>query len=149
MKTCSCLLALTIALLTAPKLHSQDRSYLDDRDALVEHADGFMEDLVNGNVKGAFSTLDRYSTLSKQDIDRLSSRLDRQMNGFKADYGRVLDKAFLSEKEKGGTLLERNYLLRFKEYPVRFHLLYYRSDEGWILVYIRWKNSVKELFDRK
>lgn len=140
---------LRLSLLIVPLFFAQSlfaQSYLKDSTKVREHSSSFMEHIVKGEVGKAFSSYKKYSPVSDKEVDRLASKLKGQLSDYKDRYGGLIDQSFLMENALGPYLLERVHLVRYKEQPVRFHFIYYRSEGGWIVNYIRWKPTIRELF---
>ena len=135
---------LSVPVLIASNLFAQ--SHLKDSTALRRHSKAFMEELVKGEVGEAFSSFKEYSRLPDKEADRLASKLKGQLSDYESSYGELIDQHALMEDHLGAHLMERVHILRYEDQPVRFHFIYYRSDEGWILTFIRWKDTVKGLF---
>ncbi len=120
-------------------------SFLEVPIGIKTRIDNFFNQIINGNVKSAYSNLLVNSPISKQKID-LDNLLSQTSRAFEI-YGKLSGYEAVNAEIATNSYLRLRYLGLHGNFPVRWIFTFYRSPEkDWIVTNIKFDDLSEYFF---
>jgi len=113
-------------------------------DRVSEH---FMEQLVAGNVSGAYNHLSAYLGVNFEQFNERTEKVSESLKRLKKSAGDPLSYALLEKQAVGEHFYKITYLLKYETAALIWELNYYQPDQGWRLVDVTFDANIDALFD--
>lgn len=137
------LLISAILVSCAPKVAiDKDKEHID------AVCDNFMLDFKNGKITNAMQLIKSNCVIiPASTIDTLEAQTFMQIKqgGFK-QYGEVISYEFITERKIKDFAAKRYYVLKFKDYFLKFVFSLYNGGSGWKIAGFKYDAEISELF---
>ena len=129
---------------TQPELAPALRS---EGDALLL-CEVFLDHMLAGNYKEAFSQIRPYFPVSPARIDKIEKETTDQLGMAELQFGRALDHSFISGDQVEGKVLRFRFLQRFDRDVIFWEFVFYRPQDVWLINALGFDDEIRDLFKK-
>lgn len=79
-------------------------------------------------------------------LDNAANQAKSQWGLIEDNYGKKIGIEFIDSIKVGKSLIKYVYIVKFEKYILKFDVITYRNDSGWVIVDFNFNDKVKELF---
>ena len=102
---------------------------------------------IEGSVEKAFEKAGEHSIINKNQMDTMTATTREQIDTIYSNYGKMKGFELLKKKKINNSLLHLQYMVLCENYPLQFQFVYYKSDDKWILIDIKWNDKLYQLLN--
>ncbi|GHD29632.1 hypothetical protein [Parahalioglobus pacificus] len=116
---------------------------LEDTRAL---SDSVMQSLADNKLREGVLKLKPFNQAPTAEFDVQLNSLELQAPAMGQRFGKAKGYEFIAEDAVGDSLIRHEYILKFERFVTVWRFVYYKSDEGWLLVHWGFNDNVQALF---
>ena len=139
----SSLAALAVAL---PLGAASQTRFLQSVDEAKHAAEGVVASVAANNFSGAWKELRPLSVVPASEFDVFEAQFNSQWGNLLQRYGSALGYELVREDPVGSSLVRYTFLVRHEKAPIRWVLVFYRAEKGWVATDFKFDGSVNVLF---
>jgi hypothetical protein len=106
----------------------------------------FLDRVVAGNYKEAFTEIRPYFPVSPSRIDKIESETTEQLGMAELQFGRALDHSFISGDQVRGAVLRFRFLQRFDRDAIFWEFVFYKPQDVWLINALGFDDEIRDLF---
>ena len=119
---------------------------LPTKEAARKFADGLLGSVGAGNFGGTVSQITGAMELPASKLKDLEAQLSVVYTNTLVTYGDAIGSEFLRQASVGESLFRVTYLAKYQRGAIRWNLLFYRGEKGWVLADVRTDPNLHSLF---
>jgi hypothetical protein len=132
--------ASTVALAQATPLKAES----DARSA----ADTIVRHVAEGKWKKGWEVIRSVSVIPENELNVAEAQIVGEMEKVAARFGAVTGDEFIVAEKVGARVVRYQYLVHYKNAPIRWMLVFYQSQAGWVLTDFKFDANYGALFPR-
>ena len=113
---------------------------------LRKAADGMAASIGTGNYNAAWKQMKPYSVVPPVEFDAFVAQFQSQLPTLLPRYGKAIGSEFVREDKAGESLLKLTYLAKHEKSAMRWLLVFYRGEKGWVLSDFKFDGNLNALF---
>ena len=109
-------------------------------------ADGVLSSVGSGNYEAACKEMKPISVIPSAEFDVFTAQFASQRPSLLQRFGSAMGSEFVREEKAGESLIKLSYLAKHEKSGMRWLLVFYRADSGWVLTDFKFDGNIDALF---
>ena len=137
-------LLLLVAVLL-PQASTAQTKFLSEREVRTV-SEGIVASVTAGNHSGAWKELRPLSVFSTKEFDVFEAQFGSQHAQILHRFGSPLSYEHVRTEKLGNSLQRLQFIVRHEKAPMRWQLVFYRAEKGWVATDFTFDANVQALF---
>jgi hypothetical protein len=137
---------LLFPLLLLPALACAQSKFLKTSEEVRKTAEGVVASVAAGNPTGAWKELKPLSVVPPAEFDVFEAQFGSQMGTMYQRFGAATGYELIREEPLGTSLIRYTFIVRHEKAPMRWILVFYRADKGWVATDFKFDANTSALF---
>jgi hypothetical protein len=133
-------------LLLWPVLAGAQSKYLQTQEEVRKAAEGVVASVAAGNTGGAWKELKPLSVVPPSEFEVFEAQFNSQLGGILQRYGSASGYELLREEPLGKSLIRYTFVVKHEKAPMRWLLVFYRTEKGWVATDFKFDGNILALF---
>jgi hypothetical protein len=133
-------------LLLMPVLACAQSKYLATPEDVRKSAEGIIASVAAGNPSAAWKELKPLSVVPPAEFEVFEAQFGSQSGTLFQRFGSATGYELIREEPLGTSLIRYTFLVRHEKAPMRWLLLFYRAEKGWVVTDFKFDGNTTALF---
>lgn len=136
---------LLLATFALPLIATAQTKFLAEPD-IRKAAESMVGSVAAGNAAGAWKVLRPLSVLPASEFDVFEAQYGNQEAQIRQRFGAPLGYEYVRTEKVGNSIQRLLFVMRFEKAPMRWLLVFYRTEKGWVSTDFKFDGNVQALF---
>jgi hypothetical protein len=138
--------AIVLLALTQPFVSQAQSKYLQTPAEVRQAAEGVVASVAANNYVGAWKDLKPLSVVPASNFELFEAQFNSQLGTSLQRYGSAIGYELVREDKLGDNLLRYTFLVRHEKAPMRWMLVFYRAEKGWVVTDFKFDGNTTAFF---